>query len=703
MMRNLQRLLSPKSIAVLGGGSAEAVLRQLDKMGFAGKIWPVNPHRSTMEGHTCFKSLKDLPAVPDSAFVGVNRKATVTMVEELARMGAGGAVCLAAGFAEHGAEGHGLQAELLEAAGDMPFIGPNCYGLLNYLDGVALWPDLFGGERCERGVALIMQSGNIGLNLTMQQRSLPLAYMISVGNQASLGFSDYIEALTDDSRVSAIGMYVESLGDIEDFSEAARKALARKVPLVAIHSGHSEEARAVNKSHSASLAGAKEFSDALFRRYGISAVETPAELVETLKFFHFVGPLPGRKIVSLSCSGGEASLLADSLTARGFTFPPFAELQQKRIGEVMKGFETVSNPFDYNTGIWGDADRTRACFQAALEGDFDIAVLVIDFPNVQGAEYEHWNVTLRAFVDAAQHAGIKSAAVSGLSELLPNDVRRFLAREGVVPVQGLRELYCALSCVADYGAKQIRLEETGLPPPMRVARASAGTTFSGKNLDEATAKAMLKEHGLAPPASERVTLADLGEGELQRRADALGYPLVLKALGDKIFHKSEIGAVRIELGSAADVVAAVESMRLDLARHGIPLQDVLLERMIQDVVVEVMLGAVRDPQFGLNIVFGAGGILVELLAQSRPLLLPLDASEIEAAIDSLALGALLKGYRGKPAGDRLALVEAVLAFGGFCEAHAGSLLEIDVNPLFVLGKGQGVIVGDAVISASSDV
>lgn len=699
-MRDLNRLLSPKSIAVIGGGSAATVLRQLSSMGYSGKIWPVNPKREEIEGHPCFRSLSALPGVPDSAFVGVNREASVEVLRELSAMGAGGAVCLAAGFAEHSEAGKLLQKDLLEAAGELPFVGPNCYGVLNYLDGVALWPDLFGGKRCERGAAFIMQSGNIGLNLTMQERGLPMAYMISVGNQACLGFSDYIEALVDDPRVSAIGMYVESLGDIERFTEAARKALAHKVPLVVMHSGHSEEARAVNKSHSASLAGAKEFSDALCRRYGIATVETPAEMLETLKFFHFVGPLPGRKIVSLSCSGGEASLLADSLTTRGFTFPSFSPEQQKRIGQVMKGFETVSNPFDYNTGIWGDTERTQACFHAALDGDFDIAVLVIDFPNVEGAEFVHWQTTLRAFVKAARTLNKKAAAVSGLPELLPVDVRDYLAEVGIVPVQGLRELYCALSCVASYGDCLSEVSQNGLPPSMALAHLSAKPAGESRNLDEAAAKALLKGYGLLPPKGVKLSVKGLENSELVEHADSLGYPLVLKAVGRNIFHKSDIGGVRIGLNSSADVEAAFERMRGDLAGHGIALETVLLEKMVQNVVAEVMLGAVRDPQFGLNLVFGSGGVLVELLAQSRPLLLPLAASEIDAAIDDLALGRLLAGFRGQPAGDRKALIDSVLAFGKFCAERAGDILEVDVNPLFVLPEGEGVVVGDAIISCA---
>ena len=233
----LRRLLQPKTVAVFGGNSAVAVVRQCKAIGFDGEIWAVSPSRTEMGGIPCVASIADLPGIPDASFVAAPPQASLQIIAELSALGAPGAVCFAAGFGEAGAEGEALQKQLREAIGDMAIIGPNCYGFVNYLDGVALWPDEHGGQRTQRGVALITQSGNIALNLTMQKRSLDYAYVISIGNNSTLALADYIELLLDDPRVTAIGLHIEGLRDIAGFSRAAIAALNKGIPIVALKTG----------------------------------------------------------------------------------------------------------------------------------------------------------------------------------------------------------------------------------------------------------------------------------------------------------------------------------------------------------------------------------------------------------------------------------------------------------------------------------
>ena len=209
--QRLQRLFSPRHIAVFGGNAAAEVVRQCRKLGFSGNIWPVHPSRSEVAGLPCYPSVQSLPEAPDASFVAVPAHATVEVVRALAQRGSGGAICYASGFAEVGPAGAALQRDLVQAAGDMALVGPNCYGLLNYLDGVALWPDQHGGNRLERGVAIVTQSGNIGLNLTMQRRALPLAYLVTVGNKAGDSLDAIVATLLQDPRVSAIGLPATSM------------------------------------------------------------------------------------------------------------------------------------------------------------------------------------------------------------------------------------------------------------------------------------------------------------------------------------------------------------------------------------------------------------------------------------------------------------------------------------------------------------
>ena len=234
---SLERLINPRSIAVIGGGAwCESVLQQCLDSGFDGPIYPVHPKRTEILGIETYVSVDDLPSPPDASFIGVNRFVTVDVVRTLSQMGAGGAVCFASGFQES-EDGEALNQELLEAAGDFTLLGPNCYGFLNYLDGAMLWPDVHGGKSVESGVAIIAQSSNIALNLTMQNRGLPISHLITVGNQAQTSMADVGKALLADYRVTALGLYVEGFGDIRALEELAMQARQAGKPIIAVKGG----------------------------------------------------------------------------------------------------------------------------------------------------------------------------------------------------------------------------------------------------------------------------------------------------------------------------------------------------------------------------------------------------------------------------------------------------------------------------------
>ncbi|NBU84588.1 MAG: CoA-binding protein [Sphingomonadaceae bacterium] len=358
----LARLLRPRSLAIVGGKAAEEAVRQCRALGFAGPIWPVNPKRETMGGLPCFPDLDTLPAAPDAVFLAAPAPATIALAGDLA--GAGGAICYASDFAESGEDGQTRQAELIAAARGVPIIGPNCYGMLNLFDRVALWPDQHGCLPIDagRGIAIVSQSGNLALNFTMQTRGLPIGYVISVGNCADVTPADLIEALIQDERVSAIGLHLEGLGSVARFSEACLAARAASVPLVALKTGASEKGAALTLSHTSSLAGADALCDALFARYGVARAHDPASFLETLKLLHVSGPLRGRRITSASCSGGEASLTADLAEHVGLETPDFPPATQAELEAVLGPRVNVANPLDYHTYIWGDAAAQTACF-----------------------------------------------------------------------------------------------------------------------------------------------------------------------------------------------------------------------------------------------------------------------------------------------------------------------------------------------------
>ena len=678
----LQRLFSPRHIAVFGGASAAEAVRQCRKLGFAGQIWPVHPTRREVEGLACYPDVASLPQAPDASFVAVPRHATVDIVGQLAARGAGGVICYASGFAEVGGEGVALQQQLVHKAGDMALLGPNCYGMLNYLDGVALWPDQHGGQRVERGVALITQSGNIGLNLTMQRRALPLAYLITVGNKAGSRMESLVDALLADPRVSVIGMHIEGLDDVAAFSRVALKALRQGVPLVALKAGSSALGAQTAMSHTSSLAGPDALYDALFARCGVARVRDPAGLIETCKFLHVHGPLGGTRIISASCSGGEASLVADLAQPRGLDMPAIPSAAQARLHAVLGDKVTVANPLDYHTYIWGDLAAQTECFSGLMDCCFDAHLLVLDYPRLDRCSAESWGTTVDAFVAAAQageKTGKKAATVvASLPEDLPEDYAQALMAQGIAPMHGLPDCLDAIAHAAQIGAAAHA--QAGLTPLLQVQALQAGAPST---LDEAASKSALAAFGLPVPQGQVVAAA-----QVLQAADALGYPVVLKAVSEHLAHKTEAGAVHLNLANATQVQAALDKMA-GLSDH------FLVEQMASNVVAEVIVGVQRDAQFGLSLTVGAGGVLVELLQDARTLLLPVQRHEVQAALEALKMASLLRGFRGRPAGDMAALVDAVMAVADYAQANADRLLELDVNPVLVMP--QGVLAVDALI------
>ena len=676
----LKRLLSPKTIAVIGGRFAEAVIKQCDLIGFEGEIFPVNPKRNEMAGRSCFASVSDLPQPPDASFIAVDREGTVGAVAELAALGAGGAVCYASGFAEVGEAGQRWQERLLEAANGMPLVGPNCYGMLNYLDRVALWPDEHGGKAVNKGAAIVLQSGNIGLNLTMQGRGLPLAYLISVGNGADLQMHDYIEAFLEDERITCIGLHIEGLRDIPAFTSAALKALKQGVPIVALKTGTSDEGQKITFGHTSSLAGSDELYSAMFARYGVARVRTLTEFLETLKLLSTVGPLSNRKIASISCSGGEAAHVADLASELGLTFPPLNSAQEQALFKALGDKVALSNPLDYHTYIWNDEAAQERCFTAMLTGEQAVTLNILDYPRPELCDVSAWDKTTRAFINALKTAGSQGVIVSTLPENLPEQTRNWLISEGVAPMQGLEDCLLSICHAAQLFDRQ---QVAGKLEPLTTPPLSLG---KDKMPNELESKKLLKEFGLNIPEARVISLADIDDA--RKACDALGYPLALKILSEDIVHKTDVGGVHLKLETFDAVAEAMQTMK--------NLGDTFLaERMLEKPITELLLGVTRDEQFGLSITLGAGGVLVELLKDSQTLLLPLTEPDVEKAIKALKIYPLLNGFRGGAKVRLEPITQAVMSLAKFADDYADTLLELDINPLFVFE--DEVIVADAVI------
>ena len=682
MPADLSRLLKPRSICAVGGREAARVVEQCRRMDFAGAIYPVHPARSEMAGLPCFRSVADLPEAPDAAFVGVRRDRTIDVVRALAARGAGGAVCYASGFRESGKEGATLQAALIEAAGDMPILGPNCYGFVNYLDGAPLWPDQHGGRRRDRGVAVVSQSSNLAITLTMNLRAVPIAAVVTLGNRACIGTAAVLDALLEDDRITAVGLLVETLEDAPALATAARKARERRIPLVACKLGRSEEGARLTVSHTASLAGSERSAAAFFKRTGIARARSLPDFLETLKLLHTTGPLAGRDIASLSCSGGEAALMADAIDERRLRARPLTGRERERVGATLNDLVTISNPLDYHTFIWGDAERLTDTFAAMLGCGFDLGLLVIDPPRRDRCTDDDWHITLDAFEAALHRTGAHGCVLTTLPESFPEALSENLMARGIAPMAGIEDGLAAVEAAADIGESWAAVDRIELEGP----RPFAGGGSHEVVLTEWEAKRRLAEAGVTVPPGELVRNPE----DAAVAAERLGTPVAIKAVGRGLAHKSEKGAVRLGLETPAAIEAAACAL--------LPLGDrLLVERMVGDGVGEVIVGVSRDAQVGLVLLVGSGGELAELAGDRVVLLLPASRTEIEAAVAELKVATLIAGFRGRPAGDRAALIDAVLAIQRFALDHADRLVELDVNPLIVRPAGHGVAAVDALM------
>lgn len=673
MTRDLSRLLRPKSVAVIGGGAwCASVVQQLKGAGYQGDIWPVHPKAETIEDLPAFSSVDDLPKAPDASFVGINRDATIDTIAALSARNAGGAVCFASGFSEVD-DGQMRNQALLDAAGDMPILGPNCYGMINNLDGALLWPDQHGCVPVEKGVAILTQSSNIAINMSMQNRALPISYMVTCGNQAQTSQAQIALALLDDPRVTAIGVHIEGFGRISDWETLARKAQEKNISIVALKVGKSTEAQEATISHTASLAGQDAGAQAFLDRLGIARVDDIATFLETLKILHVTGPLPNTDIATISCSGGEASIAADLAQDIGLRFPELSKSQFDDLSAALGPKVTIANPLDYHTYIWRDSEAMSEAFSAILDPNLALSLFIVDFPRPDRCDASDWECAIEAVLNAKATGKGRVAMVATLPELMPEDVAHRLIAGGVVPLSGFSEALKATKAA-------VACAPTDLETPVLIGEAPEAL----QTLREHDAKTALIAHGLDVPASASIALDDLTEA-----CANMTFPLVLK--GEGFAHKTENNAVALGL----DTVGAVEH-----AANAMGCDRFLIEEMVTDTVAELIIGVARDPAHGFVLTLGAGGILTELLDDKVNLLVPASQTAFEHALDQLKINTVLSGYRGKPAANRDAIIAAAMAIQDYVVTNASDIAEVEVNPL-ICTENRAVAV-DALIRKSHD-
>lgn len=671
-MRDLSRLFNPKTIAVVGGGAwCASIISAARQIGFLGDIIPVHPSGKEIAGLTSVTSLAEIAAPIDAAFIGVNRHATLEIVAQLKALNAGGAICFASGFSEAAAEdsaGGDLQDQLVEIAGDMPILGPNCYGFLNAMDGAGIWPDQHGLTACDSGVAILTQSSNILINLTMQMRGLPVAMVVACGNQAQTSQADIAMFLLDDPRITTLGLHIEGFGDLRKWEALSAKARTKGIPLIAIKSGRSDQAQAAAVSHTASLAGSDAGAQAFLDRLGIRRVDSLPVFLEALKLAHMFGSELTPNIASISCSGGEAALAADAAHGTCVTFPVLDDRQTADLSAALGPMVALANPLDYHTYIWRDEAAMTAAWSAMADPKISLTLLVIDYPRGDMCDVSDWEIATRAAIAAANATGTRYGVVASLPELLPEATARQLMAAGVVALHGLDHTIAALHALT----RPIVMDDV----PIVLPQAEATSVI----LSEFEAKSALSNVGVKVPENATAHRAD----EAAQVAQEMGYPVAIKVLG--LAHKTGAQGLALNVNSAEDVRAVVPTLA-----DG-PL---LVEKMITGGVAEVLIGVMRDPAHGFVLTLAAGGVMTEILADSRSLLVPASRDAVSDALSQLKIAPLLSGFRGKPSADMTALLDAIDAVQSYVVDHAGELQEVEINPMIC--TPTSAIAADALI------
>ncbi len=676
---NLSRLISPKSIAVVGNRGADFAIRESKKLGYNHKIWAIHPTLDFLEGIKCYRDIKDLPEAPDATFIAVNAESAIDIVADLKSIGGGGAVLYASGFGEVGEKGIKRNQRLVEAADGMPVIGPNCYGFINSLDRVALWPDVHGCEAVSSGVAIITQSGNIGLNITMQSIGLPIAYMFTLGNQTNTNISDIIHAMLDDNRVSAIGLHIEGISDIKSFDIAAQRAINKKIPIVAIKSGRTDTSAKIALSHTSSMTGSDQLFSVFFERLGIARVNTVPEFLETLKLLSIIGVIDHAGVASMSCSGGEAGMMADLIDGLDINFPSLDDLHKDRVKLALNDFVEVDNPLDYHTFIWGDRKRTSECFKQMISGSFAAIMLLLDWPRTQESEQKEWDLTLLALSDAISGTGEKAIVLASIADCMPKRIIKKCQKYGIAPMIGMDICLKALNHSYRIG---LAFENSSMQSIEILRSLSHPSKIS--NLTEFEGKKLLKKYGVPVPDGEIISSTSMA----LMAAKKIHYPITLKVSNADLAHKTELGAVLLNINDSIVLEKACQ----DLFKIS---PSLLLEKMAQDPVTELIIGMGHDPIFGKYIIIGSGGILVELFKDSIPLLFPVSREDVSLALSQLKVFPIIKGFRNNPEGDIEAIINCVMSVVKLINEN--DIIELDINPLLVLKRGIGVIAVDALI------
>lgn len=692
-MSRLAALLCPGSIALVGCPSdlsrpGARPLLYLLKHRYPGRLYPVNPRHSEIAGLRAYPSLRELPERPDVVWIGVPDREVAAVLEECARLKVPAALILTAGFGETDREGRARQAELQRIArdGGVTVLGPNMLGFINCWDRVPLTYSPAGGldQLLPGGLAVVSQSGalaGIVVNRAVDRR-VGISVMISTGNELDVTVSECLEYCAEDARTRAVALVAEGIRDGLRFRHAAARLLEAGKPVVALKLGRSRAGRRNALTHTGALAGSDVAWRAVSRQLGIVEVDSLEDLVDVAAYLSR-DSRPVRRVAVVSTSGGASILMADHLEARGLRVPPLSRPTVEALGRLLPRYAaTRNNPVDVTAGLSEDVYRQVV---ETLGQDDRVDAVVAMVTGAQG-------------IERAQNL---AAVAQGASRPLVVCWLGGSLTEGGVPVLDAAGVPCfrsprvaALALAAPIQAQSARARWRGRPRRARKPGVLPPPASASGVLSYETAADLARSAGVPFPPEQVVHTPSAAV----RAAQRIGFPVAVKVLARELVHKTDMGAVVLDLDSARAVHRA--TVRLLRRRWRARVEGLLVQRMVRGI--EVLVGVTRDPTFGPLLVLGLGGVHAELFAETAARPLPVSRREIRVMLNEVrGLRPLLAGVRGGPPADVDALVRAVAAVGRLAAALGERLEAVDVNPLVVGPRGEGVWAVDLVVQLRS--
>ena len=689
---DISKLLRPRAVAVVGaseksGFGGDTCRNILENQADTSHVYPVNPKKETVFGKKCYPTLADLPEEIDLVILCTSQKTIVDFLKQAKAKGAGAAVVYASGYSEVGtAEGKAFEKELVDAAKalDMVVMGPNCAGYINFGDDIFSFA-FIGDYKGKKGnIGFVSQSGQFCIDM-MKSAEMKYSFAISAGNSAMVQMEDYLNFLIDDSNTKVIALYLEGVKNPHKFEACLQKAMEKKKPVVILKAGRSPKGQATAASHTGSMAGSDKTYDAVFEKFGVIRADDMQDLRSTASLLATLRVLPKKPAFSAMClSGGETAVSADTGFLHGIEYPDFSEVTLKKLNDMLPDFATPRNPLDMTAALCYDADAFASGITTVMS-DPSIEMGLVGLTISDKVTVSN-DIMFEGIRRAFEQIPDKPLAVMSFMEAARNKelVERF-QNAGIPVLPTTKYGFRALQHLQDFISHDTIKRKARLAIP----EAHSANT---RALSEYESKKLLADNGVP---------VDLGyiaktKAEVKEYAEKIGYPLVMKVESNDILHKSDVGGVMLNIKSLEQAEEAYDKILANAAQHApnAKINGILMQKMLK-AGTEMIIGLNSDPQFGPMLLVGMGGVFVEVFKDAALYPVPLNHDEALHMLQSLKSFKLLNGYRGNPPADIEALTDMMVKISDFAYRKKDTLKELDMNPLFVYPKGEGVAIADA--------